>query len=74
MRECLPLQLVLRNKLKYALSGRECDIILGDKDNTVKVDNKVRRDKKFPVGLMGISITKTYSHIKLRRCIYPKNR
>jgi len=60
LRECLPLQLVLRNKLKYALSGRECDIILGDKDNHVKVDNKVRRDKKYPVGLMDVvSIPKT---------------
>jgi len=60
LRECLPLQLVLRNKLKYALTGRECDIILGDKDNHVKVDNKVRRDKKYPVGLMDvISIPKT---------------
>merc|ERR1711959_565835 len=32
----------------------------GDKDNHVKVDNKVRRDKKYPVGLMDvISIPKT---------------
>ena len=60
LRECLPLQLILRNRLKYALSGRECDVLLGDKDNQVKVDNKVRRDKKFPVGFMGISIIKLY--------------
>jgi len=66
LRECLPLQLVLRNKLKYALTGRECDIILGDKDNHVKVDNKVRRDKKYPVGLMGISIRKLI-YINYRR-------
>jgi small subunit ribosomal protein S4e len=60
LRECLPLQLVLRNRLKYALSGRECDILLGDKDNQVMVDNKVRRDKKYPVGLMDVvSIPKT---------------
>jgi len=60
LRECLPLQLVLRNRLKYALSGRECDMLLGDKDNQVKVDNKVRRDKKFPVGLMDVvTIPKT---------------
>merc|ERR1711904_540943 len=54
LRECLPLQLVLRNRLKYALSGKECDRILGDKDNEVKIDNKVRRDKKYPVGLMDV--------------------
>jgi len=66
LRECLPLQLVLRNKLKYALTGRECDVILGDKDNAVKIDNKVRRDKKFPVGLMDvISIPKTGDHYRM---------
>jgi len=60
LRECLPLQLVLRNRLKYALTGKECDIILNDKDNAVKIDNKVRRDKKYPIGLMDVlSIPKT---------------
>jgi len=66
LRECLPLQLVLRNKLKYALSGRECDVILGDKENHVKIDNKTRRDKKFPVGLMDvISIPKTGDNYRM---------
>lgn len=65
-RECLPLQLVLRNRLKFALSGRECDVILGDKDNQVKIDNKVRRDKKFPVGLMDVvSIPKTKDNYRM---------
>jgi len=54
LRECLPLQLVLRNRLKYALTGRECNQILGDKTNAVMIDRKVRRDKKFPVGLMDV--------------------
>merc|ERR1712217_349411 len=41
-------------------------IILGDKDNTVKVDNKVRRDKKYPVGLMDVvSIPKTGDNYRL---------
>jgi len=66
LRECLPLQLILRNRLKYALTGRECDIILNDKENAVKIDNKVRRDKKFPVGLMDvISIPKTGENFRL---------
>jgi len=66
LRECLPLQLVLRNKLKYALTGRECDVILNDKDNAVKIDNKVRRDKKFPVGLMDvISIPKAGDNYRM---------
>jgi len=59
-RECLPLQICLRNRMKYAFTGRECDLILNDKDNEVKIDNKVRRDPKFPVGLMDvITIDKT---------------
>merc|ERR1712151_522867 len=66
LRECLPLQLVLRNRLKYALTGRECDVILGDKDNQVKIDNKVRRDKKYPVGLMDVvSIPKTGDNYRM---------
>jgi len=66
LRECLPMQLVLRNRLKYALSGTECDKILGDKDNEVKVDNKVRRDKKYPVGLMDVvSIPKTKDNYRM---------
>jgi len=66
LKECLPLQLVLRNRLKFALSGRECDIILGDKDNQVKIDNKVRRDKKYPVGLMDVvSIPKTGDNYRM---------
>jgi len=66
LRECLPLQLVLRNRLKLAMSGRECDVLLGDKDNQVKIDNKVKRDKKFPVGLMDvISIPKTGDNYRM---------
>merc|ERR1712167_304842 len=66
LRECLPLQIVLRNRLKYALTGRECDLILHDKDNAVKVDGKVRRDKKYPVGLMDVvSIDKTSDYFRM---------
>lgn len=66
LRECLPLQLILRNRLKYALTGRECNMILGEKDNQVMVDKKVRRDKKFPVGLMDVvSIPKTKDFYRL---------
>jgi len=66
LRECLPLQLVLRNRLKYALTGRECDVILGEKDNAVKIDNKIRRDKKYPVGLMDVvSIPKCGDYFRM---------
>jgi len=66
LRECLPLQIVLRNRLKYALTGRECDLILHDKDNSVKIDNRTRRDKKYPVGLMDVvSIDKTGDYYRM---------
>jgi len=66
LRECLPLQLVLRNRLKLALNGREVDQILGEKSNNVMVDNKVRRDKKYPVGLMDVvSIPQTGDYFRM---------
>merc|ERR1719510_876219 len=41
LRECLPLVLILRNRLKYALTRREAQIIVMQK--YVKVDGQVRR-------------------------------
>ena len=51
LRESLPLLLVLRNRLKYALNNREAVAILMQR--LVKVDGKVRTDKTFPAGFMG---------------------
>merc|ERR1712054_10034 len=66
LRECLPLQIMLRNRLKYALNGQECKRILNDKDNEVKIDNRVRRNQKYPVGLMDvISIPKTGENYRM---------
>ncbi|KAD5317817.1 hypothetical protein E3N88_17763 [Mikania micrantha] len=50
-RECLPLILILRNRLKYALTYREVQSILMQRH--VLVDNKVRTDKTYPAGFMG---------------------
>lgn len=50
-RECLPLIIFLRNRLKYALNGREVTAIL--KQRLVKVDHRVRTDSTFPAGFMG---------------------
>jgi small subunit ribosomal protein S4e len=50
LRESLPLMLVLRNRLKYALTARECLHIL--KGRNILVDGKVRTDPKFPTGFM----------------------
>lgn len=50
-RECLPLILILRNRLKYALTYREVIAILMQRH--VLVDGKVRTDKTYPAGFMG---------------------
>jgi len=65
-RESLPLVLILRNRLRLALSYRESLMILKDKEPLIKVDGKVRRDHKFPVGFMDVvSIDKTSEHYRV---------
>ena len=57
-RECMPLLVVLRNRLKYALNGREAQMILRQK--LVNVDGRPRIDTKYPVGFQDvIEIPKT---------------
>merc|ERR1711976_281506 len=57
LRECLPLQIILRNILKYALNGNECRRILNGKD---------RRNAKSPVGFMAVlSIPKTGENYRM---------
>jgi small subunit ribosomal protein S4e len=64
LRECLPLVVFLRNRLKYALTGDEVKKIV--KQRLIKVDGKVRTDTTFPAGLMDvISIDKTGEHFRL---------
>jgi len=59
-RESLPLTVILKNRLKYALTGREVMMIVNDKEGNIAVDGKIRRDPRFPAGLMDvISIKKT---------------
>jgi len=58
LRECLPLSLVLRNRLKYALTRRETLMIVMRR--LVQVDHKVRTDLNFPAGFQDvISLPKT---------------
>mmetsp|Transcript_21947 Transcript_21947/g.87117 ORF Transcript_21947/g.87117 Transcript_21947/m.87117 type:complete len:264 (+) Transcript_21947:64-855(+) len=52
LRECLPLVLILRNRLKYAITGQEAKMIC--MSNHVKVDGKVRTDPTFPAGFMDV--------------------
>ena len=48
----MPLILILRNRLKYALVYREVIAILMQRH--VLVDGKVRTDKTYPTGFMGM--------------------
>lgn len=54
MWECIPLSVLLRQRLKYALSGQEVKKICNDKELNIKVDGKARRDHKYPLGLMDV--------------------
>ncbi|PWN20286.1 putative ribosomal protein S4.e, cytosolic [Microstroma glucosiphilum] len=51
-RESLPLVILLRNRLKYALTGREVIAITAQR--LIKVDNKVRTEPTYPTGLMDV--------------------
>jgi small subunit ribosomal protein S4e len=66
LRECIPMSVLLRQRLKYALSGQEVKKICKDKDVNVKVDGKARRDHKYPLGLMDVvEIVKTGEHFRM---------
>lgn len=51
-RECLPVCVVLRDRLKYALTGKETSQICMER--CVKVDGKVRTDHNYPAGFMDV--------------------
>jgi len=64
LRECLPLIIILRNRLKYAITAREVKQILMNK--LVKVDGKTKLDPRYPAGFMDvISIPRTDQHFRL---------
>jgi len=52
LRECLPLIILLRNRLKFALTKREVTMILMQR--FVKVDGKIRTDPTYPAGFMDV--------------------
>jgi len=64
LRECLPLVVLLRNRLKYALNYQDVTKIMMQR--LIKVDGKVRTDICFPAGFMDvISIEKTGEFFRL---------
>lgn len=54
LRESCPLQVVLRDKLNLAINAREAQVILNQKEGLVRVDKKIRRNHKYPVGFMDV--------------------
>jgi len=61
---CIPLQIVVRDLLKYAETGREAKQIV--KSGKIFVDKKIRREEKFPVGLMDvIEIPELKNHFRV---------
>jgi len=64
MRESLPLSLILRNRLRYALTRREVLIIVMRRQ--VEIDHKIRTDVQYPAGFQDvISIPRTDENFRL---------
>ncbi|KAL4783055.1 ribosomal family S4e-domain-containing protein [Aspergillus varians] len=64
LRDCLPLIVFIRNRLKYALNGREVKAIMMQR--LVQVDGKVRTDPTYPAGFMDvIGLEKTGENFRL---------
>jgi small subunit ribosomal protein S4e len=55
---------LLRNRLKYALTGKEVMMIV--RQRSIKVDNRIRTDPTFPAGFMDVvQIPRTNEHFRL---------
>eukprot|EP01111_Echinosteliopsis_oligospora_P013255 TRINITY_DN470_c0_g1_i1.p1 TRINITY_DN470_c0_g1~~TRINITY_DN470_c0_g1_i1.p1 ORF type:complete len:262 (+),score=44.97 TRINITY_DN470_c0_g1_i1:78-863(+) len=64
LRESLPLVVLLRNRLKYALTAKEVRFVV--RGRMIKVDGKVRTDTTFPAGFMDvITLEKTEENLRL---------
>ena len=64
LNKCLPISILLKQLLRYARTAREVRTILNSGD--IIIDNKVRKDYRFPVGIMdSISIKKTDENFRL---------
>jgi len=51
-RECIPISIILRDRLKYALTNKETQQICMER--CVKIDGKVRTDHNYPAGFMDV--------------------
>jgi len=63
-KECIPAIIVLRNRLRYALTGREAGMVMHERN--VLVDGVIRTDPTYPLGFQDVvSIPKTKEHFRL---------
>lgn len=66
LRECIPMAILLKQRLKYALCAKDVMSIVNDKDGLIKVDGKIRRDTRYPLGMMDvITIEKTNEFFRI---------
>merc|ERR1719498_1608873 len=66
LRECIPMSVLLQQRLKYAFTRDESRRIANSKDGNIKVDGKVRRNFRFPLGNMDVvTIDKTNEHFRI---------
>ena len=66
LRECIPLNVLLRTKLRLALNSREAKLIVKAREGNISIDGKVRTDHKYPVGIMDIvTINKTGANFRV---------
>lgn len=64
LRECLPLCLILRNRLKYALTRRETKMICMRR--LVRIDGYIRTDINYPAGFQDvITIAKSNKNFRI---------
>merc|ERR1712121_143435 len=64
LRECLPVIVLLRNRLKYALTNREVTKITMQR--YIKIDAKIRTDPNYPTGFMDVvSIDRTHENFRI---------
>jgi small subunit ribosomal protein S4e len=66
LKECIPLNVLLQHRLKYALTRKESQKIVRDREGMIRVDGKVRRDPRFPLGIMDVvTIEKTNENFRI---------
>merc|ERR1712093_690823 len=63
-RECLPLSIFIRNRLKYALTGREVTLVV--KQRLIKIDNKLLKVRKVQLGAKGVPFIVTHDGRTIR--------